>query len=125
MTCRHDKGDPRCTAQGGGWSLPVTPDKNKFKIVKVHEGEGYLILKVQYPNCDKCAYEGNKVLVFRGIKAVDALFWDELDPHFRPPRPGKVERIAPSPIARFPSSDQGWADAILFVGACRGEVPRG
>lgn len=76
----------------------------------------YLVLKVQYPSCTACAYEGIKVLVFKG-HALEraAIRWREIDPHFRPPDPNAPLHHAPPPIARFPGTDEGWNMALGLI----------
>lgn len=113
MTCRHSKGDPNCSSNRS-YDLPEpkTPDKKNFVIKEALEVGSNLILKVEYPNCKKCSYEGEKVMVFKNRSAIDALKWKEIDPHFRLEGLTMMETIvAPSPIARFPASAQGWQDA--------------
>ncbi len=80
----------------------------------------HLVVKVLYPNCELCAYEGRKVLVFLNTSTLDALKWKKIDPHFRPPNPGKSHTEAPSPAARFPDTNEGWVDALTYA---RGKVP--
>lgn len=72
-------------------------------------------MKVQYPNCRRCAYEGVKVLVFANTTAMDALKWKRIDPHFRDPKLKGLNTEAPSPLARFPASAEGWADALAYA----------
>jgi len=77
----------------------------------------HLVMKVRYPNCTRCAFEGNKVLVFLRVRPADALKWSRIDPHFRA-EPGGLRvnlRHAPSPAARFPPTDDGWKDAIAYA----------
>jgi hypothetical protein len=92
-----------------------TPDASRYEIVDVHERGSYLVLKVKYPNCSECAYEGVKVMVFEGVTAAKALLWKEIDPHFRDKRNASPSNKAPSPIARFPGSAEGWATALAYV----------
>lgn len=91
----------------------VSPDNTKFQIEDIKEVENFLVMKVLFPNCAKCAYEGNKVLVYENVKMVDVFKWRVLDPHFRPNVSAPNE--APSPIARFPASKIGWIDALRFA----------
>lgn len=99
----------------------ITPDASNYEIQEVSEVGTHLVLKVKYPNCASCAYEGNKVMVFLNVKAIDAMKWKKIDPHFRaPPKVGSsypniTSREAPSPAARFPGSADGWADAIAYA----------
>ena len=66
-----------------------------------------MVLKVKYPSCKNCSYEGIKVMVFLDTTALDALRWKRIDPHFKDK--------APSPAARFPASDEGWNDALAYA----------
>jgi hypothetical protein len=74
-----------------------------------------MVMKVKYPNCSICAYEGNKVMVFLNTKALDVLKWKKIDPHFRDLKLKNTTREAPSPAARFPASDEGWQDAVSYA----------
>lgn len=96
------------------WELSsVSPDNTKFQIEEIKEIGNFLVMKVLFPNCVKCAYEGNKILVYENVKMIDVFKWRVLDPHFRPTVSAPNE--APSPIARFPASKTGWIDACSFV----------
>lgn len=132
MTCHHRPGDPDCSSNGGGWRRDEaerlqrenqvltrklesrTPDKEKFEIVDIERVGPHVVLKVLYPNCAKCSYEGNKVMVFLNVTEVDMVRWRVIDPHFRNPAVA-IKREAPSPAARFPASKEGWADAIAYA----------
>ncbi len=85
------------------------PDPNNWKVIKAEEKGGYLILQMQYPDCTN--YEGNKILVFRGVTLIDLVNQRQIDPHFF--KDGKVK----SPIARFEPTPQGWQMAQVFVDA--------
>lgn len=96
-------------------SDPATPDAENFTIEDaVVVGEN-LVLKVKYPNCKRCTYEGNKVMVYLKTDPLKALKWKKIDPHFR--GPGRTDKEAPSPAARFPASPEGWQDALAFAKA--------
>lgn len=45
----------------------------------------------------------------------DACFWKEIDPHFAIEGTKRTKQQAPAPIARFPPSNSGWADAITYA----------
>lgn len=143
MICRHSKGDPNCGSSGGSsrveyvyrdvpcnkphkeaGDMVLTPDSKNYDIEAVEKIGPHLVLKVSYPNCKKCAYEGNKVMVFLNTTELDVLRWKEIDPHFRPQKEEgtqyakgalKDPKKAPSPAARFPASDEGWKDAIEYT----------
>lgn len=94
---------------------PATPDATKFEIEDVQQVGAHLVMKVKYPNCRACAYEGNKVMVFLNTTPLQAMKWRRIDPHFR--AAGKYENAkeAPSPVARFPASPAGWKDAYDYA----------
>jgi len=113
MTCRHSVNDPNCSSYRP--PEPKTPDSSNYDVIDVHEDGGFLILKVKYPNCYNCSFEGTKVMVFEKTKTLNALKWKKIDPHFRDPKYKVTEKEAPSPIARFPGNDTGWTFAKEFV----------
>ena len=119
MTCRHSAGDPNCSSNDPykySSPTPPTPNALNYEVLDVVEDSGYMILKVKYPNCSQCAFEGTKVMVFENVTVLKAFKWKKIDPHFRDPkRSYSYEREAPSPIARFPGNDIGWTNAKAFV----------
>lgn len=131
MICRHETNDPSCSSHKDyrDYSYttpeppapkkvkePKTPDAENYDVVDVEQVGNHLVLKVQYPNCNLCAYEGNKVMVFLNTTTKDALRWRKVDPHFRAPTTNKsAVTEAPSPSARFPASQEGWQDALAYA----------
>lgn len=130
MTCRHEPHDPKCTsyasrladaeafiaARAEAEGKSATPDAERFVVIEAEEVGSHLVLKVRYPNCSKCAFEGTKVMVFLNMRALWAMRWQTIDPHFR--ESDKFDREkAPSPNARFPATSEGWDDAIAYAGA--------
>lgn len=134
MTCRHAKGDPNCGSTVGGSAhvqyeresaeralrekiaaLPATPDASSYVIEDSHREGPHLVLKVRYPNCAKCSYEGAKVIVLLNVSEAAALRWRSIDPHFVDPSKPRKPTEAPGPAARFPASPKGWQDAIAYV----------
>ena len=137
MICRHDPRDPNCSSnqpKDYGYDTyaptvhtpplpsaahiatdPGTPDPTDFDIEEVEAVGQHLVMKVRYPNCTKCSYEGNKVMVFFNTSYKDVLRWRQLDPHFRDPSKVLPLRAAPSPDARFPASLEGWRNALAFT----------
>jgi hypothetical protein len=93
----------------------MSPDNNRFQVEEIEEVGNFLVMKVLYPNCAKCAYEGNKVMVFEGVTIKDAFKWRKLDPHFRAGGLPPPINEAPPPVARFPASTRGWADAMEYA----------
>ena len=124
MTCRHSPGDPNCS-KNRVYSppAPATPDAGKFKILDAQDVNGHLVMKVEYPNCRKCSYEGVKIMVFVHCTALDALRWTMIDPHFREPSTSDVAHRAPSPAARFPASEEGWNDALCYARDWQTQTP--
>ncbi|RJQ25013.1 hypothetical protein C4577_06420 [Candidatus Parcubacteria bacterium] len=83
------------------------PDPNNYKIVKAEEVNGYLILMINYPDCTN--YEGNKILLFKGVTLLDIVNQKYIDPHFF--EDSKIH----SPIARFVPTGEGWKWAKSFA----------
>lgn len=136
MTCRHAKGDPNCSSHPDNVRREAyresearraeleaerasltskTPDAERYEIVDTVRVGPHLVAKVLYPNCKKCSYEGNKVMVWLNVTEADALRWRRIDPHFRDPQAQRSTREAPGPAARFPASDDGWHDALNYA----------
>jgi len=120
MTCRHASGDPNCSSSKNYRAPyearePATPDSGNYTIEDVARVGTHLVLKVKYPNCRECTYEGNKIMVFLDVSEADALRWRKIDPHFRDPKGVIASREAPSPVARFPGNAAGWCDAIAYA----------
>ena len=138
MTCRHASGDPACSSTQDGWRAAEierehaesrqrerekeqaivyasTPDVDKYELVEVERVGPHLVMKVRYPNCKKCSYEGNKVMVFLNVSESAALRWRRMDPHFRDPALKREPHEAAPPAARFPASAEGWADALVYA----------
>jgi hypothetical protein len=119
MTCRHRAGDPSCSSHPDNVrrayveSLPATPDAERYTIEDVHRVGPHLVLKVRYPNCARCSYEGVKVLVYTNVSEAQVIRWRKIDPHFRDKPVSPTE--APGPAARFPASTEGWRDAIAYA----------
>lgn len=126
MVCRHAPGDLNCTTRYPQYNYhePVkevkievnAPDPFDWEILESQEVGKHLVLKVKYPNCKKCAFEGTKILVYLNTAPITALKWKKIDPHFRN-GPFKTNE-APSPAARFPATNEGWQDAIEY---CKGK----
>lgn len=93
----------------------VTPDAENFEVTDVARVGPHLVLKVKYPNCVKCSYEGTKILVLLNVTELEALKWRRIDPHFRDPEKSLQTKEAPSPAARFPASQEGWEDALAYA----------
>ena len=83
------------------------PDPNNFKVMQVEEIGQFLIMKIVYPDCTN--YEGQKILVFKGVKIIDLLNQRLIDPHFF------QDKKCASPIARFVPTIEGWNMAKRFA----------
>jgi len=83
------------------------PDPFNYKIVSAKEVGRFLILKINYPDCNN--YEGNKILVFRGVTLIDVVNQRVIDPHFF------ADAKLVSPIARFVPTDEGWDMAVRLT----------
>jgi hypothetical protein len=123
MTCRHSYDDPNCTRGGSrnnyssySTPTPTTPDSSNYDVLDAAEESGFLIMKVKYPNCNSCAFEGTKIMVFENVTLIAAIKWKKIDPHFRDLKKNLLyAKEAPSPIARFPGTDIGWQHAISYA----------
>lgn len=121
MTCRYGRDDMSCSSHPANVAAryreehetPPTPDSKNFFIECAVNIGPHLVLRVRYPNCKNCAYEGSKVMVYLNVSPIDALKWKKIDPHFRGEEPKDKE--APSPAARFPGSSDGWSDAVAYA----------
>lgn len=139
MVCRHRAGDSNCSSSPENQRRAgieaeayrqkkklleerkkrrdaLTPDADKYEIKQFTRVNRLVVMQVQYPNCDLCAHDGVKIMVFENMTEMEMIQLKRIDPHFRP----KTERVkseARTPIARFPGDDQGWKDAILFAKA--------
>lgn len=102
-----------------------SPDPKGFHVEDGEQVGPHLVLKVKYPNCTLCAYEGCKVMVFLNMTFREAIRWKQIDPHFRDPKQQLASATAPSPAARFPASVEGWNDAIAYATAKRAAADRG
>lgn len=85
------------------------PDPDNYKVVKAEQVGEFLLLKIHYPDCTN--YEGNKILVFKGVTPLDLLNQRSIDPHFF------QNKTVKSPVARFVPTDEGWAMARTFAEA--------
>ncbi len=92
-----------------------SPDANRYEVVEAVEHYGNLVMRVLYPNCSACAYEGQKVMVFVGVSLTNAILWKKIDPHFRDPKIKTPRTEAPSPSARFPATTDGWVEALAYA----------
>lgn len=132
MTCHHRAGDPNCSSNRSyvesyqyekekikkeqAELLARTPNPSIFEVIKVEEVGPHLVMMVKYSSCTKCSFDSKKVLVFQNCNLKNAILWRHIDPHFSDKSPGKDNKVAPSPVARFPADDFGWKTALEFAG---------
>jgi len=83
------------------------PNPYDFAIIDWEEKGDYLLVQVKYPNCTN--YEGNKVLLFKGVTMDQLRSQCAIDPHFSED-PNHFH-----PIARFEPSIQGWEMGIRLM----------
>jgi len=122
MTCRHAPGDSSCSSHRDYVppydpykAPPATPDASNYTIEEVERIGKHLVMKVKYPNCRSCSFEGVKVMVFLNVTEMQVIHWRKIDPHFRDPKSRNSKTEAPSPAARFPGSADGWVDALTYA----------
>ena len=118
MTCHHSPNDSSCRSHRDYVEPytapePLTPDASNYEIEEIEEVELLLVLKIKYPNCKRCEYEGMKILVVKATMK-SALKWRKIDPHFRDTK-FLNDKECPSPLARFPGNEQGWKDAMEYA----------
>lgn len=76
------------------------PDPSNFRL-QMHATYGeYLVMQINYPDCTN--YEGDKILVFKGVTVSDLLEQGSIDPHF------SNNPARHSPVARFAPTKLGW-----------------
>lgn len=89
-------------------NTPVSnPNPNHYNVLRVCEGNKFLIILINYPDCHN--YEGNKILVFENCTYDDLVKQKTIDPHF------SENKFFHSPIARFEPTQRGWEMAVSFV----------
>jgi hypothetical protein len=91
---------PTCTRYG-------LPNPIRYSVEGYEQHGAYLVVMVRYP--DSHNYEGNKILVFRGVEIGQINHRLSLDPHFS----DNPEHL--SPIARFVPTEDGWHMANGFA----------
>ena len=137
MVCRHSAGDPNCGSSPEGARRnahaaaqyaekkarteerkkkrdALTPDADKFQIKGFLRVGRLIVMRVEYPNCDLCAHDGTKIMIFEHITEMEMIQLKRIDPHFRP-RGERTKGEARSPVARFPGDDVGWRHALAFA----------
>lgn len=80
----------------------INPDPFNFEVIRVAGyGDSIALVWVNYPNCKN--YEGNKILLLRGVNSTIVPFLKQLDPHFTDKSP-----LPYSVFARFEPTEEGW-----------------
>lgn len=84
-----------------------TPDPSDFKIIR-HSFQGnYALIQINYPSVKN--YEGDKIMLYEGLKFSDLQSYKHWDPHF-----SNSEKFK-SPIARFEPTLRGWDMGLLLM----------
>ena len=83
------------------------PNPKRYTILNYHQNGKWLVLLVNYPDCTN--YEGNKILLYKGVYIDDLMGQGSIDPHFS----NNVQKY--SPIARFVPTMEGWDMAISLI----------
>lgn len=76
------------------------PNPSSYEVVQSVAINGHLLVQIKYPDCTN--YEGNKILLYRGLTLKQLLDQKLVDPHF-----SNSEKYK-SPIARFEPTLYGW-----------------
>ena len=80
------------------------PNPLCFTVKSFRQIGDILIARVYYPGCVN--YEGNKILVWKGLRGSELLDLKEIDPHFT-----ENSKL----IARFAPTEEGLSMAINFA----------
>ena len=79
------------------------PNPTNFHIREHKEHNGNVAIHIHYPNCKN--YEGEKIIVYKGVRWKDIKNLKEIDPHF-------TDETTIKPFARFEPTTHGWDMAI-------------
>lgn len=104
----RDRYDDGCSKQHEPTPLP-NPNPSRYTIIMHVQTEGYLLVLINYPDCTN--YEGNKVLLYRGVTYSQLSKQKMIDPHF-----SENLKYA-SPLARFAPTSDGWGAALKLMEA--------
>lgn len=88
------------------------PNPNNFKILDYFIDKEFLLVKINYPNATN--FEGNKIMLYKGLNFLDLVNSKSIDPHFY------EDKF--SPIARFVPTDQGWKMGLELIKQLNMEV---
>jgi hypothetical protein len=56
------------------------PNPNRYSIIESIERNNFLLIKINYIDCSN--YEGNKILLYKGVDLTSLLSQGSIDPHF-------------------------------------------
>lgn len=94
-----------------GTQIPIparkNPNPSNYEIIDYKEFDNFLAIRIRYLDCTN--YEGQKILVYQGIKVIDLWNQKTIDPHF------SENQEYHSPIARFLPTNEGWQMALKFI----------
>jgi hypothetical protein len=85
----------------------ANPDPNKWRLVDDAQVGMYLIVKIQYPNCEN--HKGMKVLLY-ACTLGQLVKQGSIDPHFGEPKDQYI-----FPKARFTPDPEGWNMALILA----------
>lgn len=80
---------------------PADPRPADFTLGRVTTIRDYVVAMVKYPHCTN--FEGNKIIVWKGVALKDVREMSVIDPHF-------IE--GKNIVARFIPTDEGWQMAV-------------
>lgn len=93
----------RNTSQGSQEIPQGNPNPARFKIVSVESVNNFLIVVIDYPDCNN--FEGKKILVYLNVTEAKIRKLAEIDPHFTSNDFSPIARFEPTVLglkmARF------------------------
>jgi hypothetical protein len=88
---------------------PRNPNPLLFELKQAHKIGDFVIAAINYIGCTN--YEGNKILVFKGLSEDEFMNLKEIDPHFT-----EGSKL----VARFEPTKSGMEMALYFARCCTG-----
>lgn len=85
-------------------TVPGNPNPSQFYIERIAQYGNNTVAMLQYDGCTN--YEGNKIIVWRGMTAYQVNNLPSIDPHFT-----EDNNI----VARFVPTEEGWEMASKFA----------
>lgn len=83
---------------------PTNPNPSLFEIQQICQIGDFVLAEIRYVGCTN--YEGNKIILWKGITKEEVLSMKEIDPHFTPN--SKI-------VARFEPTLGGWSMALTLI----------